>query len=165
MATHHTALMTLASLQLVLLLLLPPPPEPLWQWPTDGPQTVLRDFRAPGSPWGPGHRGLDLAASSPEVRAPTSAEVTFSGLVATRGVLTLRTPEGLLISMEPVESLVDLGDQVRAGDLIALIQPGHCPQLCVHLGLRDGGEYRSARRELGILQRSVLLPVGDYARG
>jgi len=35
----------------------------------------------------------------------------------------------------------------------------------VHLGLRVEGQYRSARRELGVLQRSVLLPLGDYARG
>lgn len=153
------------ALGLALLLLLPPQPEATWQWPTPGPQSVVRDFRAPSSPWGPGHRGLDLAASGSEVFAPTRAEVSFSGLVATRGVLTLRTPEGVLISLEPVESLVNLGDQVEAGDLIALIQPGHCPQLCVHLGLREDGQYRSARRELGILQRSVLIPLGDYARG
>ena len=161
----QTALMNSATFGLVLLLLLPPLPEATWHWPTQGPQSVVRDFRAPSSPWGPGHRGLDLAASGPEIFAPTRAWVSFSGLVATRGVLTLRTPDGALISMEPVESLVNLGDQVEAGDLIALIQPGHCPQLCVHLGLREGGEYRSARRELGILQRSVLLPLGDYARG
>ena len=149
----------------LLLVLLPAPPDATWDWPTEGDHRVLRDFRAPNSPWGPGHRGLDLAASHPDVISPANGVVSFSGLVATRGVLTLRTPEGILISMEPVESLVKLGDQVEVGDLIARVQPGHCAQLCLHLGLREDGEYRSARRELGILQRSVLLPLGDYARG
>ena len=67
--------------------------------------------------------------------------------------------------MEPVEPLVSTGDRVSRGDLIATLYPGHCAQLCVHLGLREEGDYRSARRELGVLQRSVLLPLGDYARG
>lgn len=150
---------------LVFLLLLPPTPDAIWEWPTEGDQRVLRDFRSPSTPWGPGHRGLDLVATGSDIVAPTTGVVSFSGLVATRGVLTLRTPEGILISMEPVTSLVNLGDRVEAGDLIATLQPGHCAQLCLHLGLREGGEYRSARRELGILQRSVLLPLGDYARG
>lgn len=157
--------MILGVILLVFLLLLPPTPDAIWEWPTEGDQRVLRDFRAPSTPWGPGHRGLDLAATGPDIVAPATGVVSFSGLVATRGVLTLRTPKGILISMEPVESLVKLGDRVEAGDLIATLQSGHCSQLCLHLGLREGGEYRSARRELGILQRSVLLPLGDYARG
>ena len=49
----------------VLLLLLPPVPEATWEWPTEGTHRVVRDFRAPTSPWGPGHRGLDLAAKGP----------------------------------------------------------------------------------------------------
>ena len=161
----HTAGMIPGAFLLVLLVILPPTPNAIWEWPTEGDQKVLRDFRAPSTPWGPGHRGLDLAASGSNIVAPATGVVSFSGLVATRGVLTLRTPEGILISMEPVESLVTLGDRVKAGDLIATVQPGHCAQLCLHLGLREGGEYRSARRELGILRRSVLLPLGDYARG
>ncbi len=130
----HTAGMIPGALLLVLLVLLPPIPDAIWEWPTEGDQKVLRDFRAPSTPWGPGHRGLDLAASGPNIVAPATGVVSFSGLVATRGVLTLRTPEGILISMEPVESLVTLGDLVKAGDLIATVQPGHCPQLCCTSG-------------------------------
>ena len=152
-------------LALVLLLLLPPMPAAVWTWPTEGEHRILRDFRAPSTPWGPGHRGLDLAAGGEDIIAPTGGVISFSGDVAGRGVLTLRTPEGLLISMEPVEALVSSGDRVSQGELIATLHPGHCAQLCVHLGLRVEGQYRSARRELGVLQRSVLLPLGDYARG
>jgi Membrane proteins related to metalloendopeptidases len=153
------------TLTLVLLLLLPPTPTAVWTWPTEGEHRILRDFRAPSTPWGPGHRGLDLAAAGDNIVAPTGGVISFSGDVAGRGVLTLQTPEGVLISMEPVEALVSTGDRVSRGELIATLHPGHCAQLCVHLGLREGGDYRSARRELGVLQRSVLLPLGDYARG
>ncbi len=149
----------------LLLLLLPPVPEATWYWPTEGAERVLRDFRAPTSPWGPGHRGLDLVAEGPHVLAPTHATVSFSGEVAGRGVLTLRTPEGLLISFEPVQALVEQGDQVTTGEVIGQVMPGHCDQPCIHIGLRENGLYRSPRRELGILQRSVLLPLEDYARG
>ena len=151
--------MTPLAFALLLLLLLPPTPEAIWHWPTRGDHLILRDFRAPSTPWGPGHRGLDLAASDSSVLAPTSGQVSFSGVVATRGVVTLRTPSGDLVSFEPVEPLVEEGDLVSAGDEIALLQPGHCEELCLHLGLRVEGEYRSARRELGVLQRSVLLPL------
>lgn len=152
-------------LVLALTLVLPLPPAATWVWPTSGSEVILRDFRAPSTPWGPGHRGLDLAASSPEVRAPASGVVSFSGFVVNRGVLSITTAEGLLISMEPVSALVDQGSTVRQGDLIATLEPGHCESLCLHLGVRERGAYRSARAELGVLQRAVLLPLGDYARG
>ena len=149
----------------VLFLLLPPVPEATWEWPTEGAHRVVRDFRAPTSPWGPGHRELDLAAEGPHLLAPTHATVSFSGEVAGKGVLTLRTPEGLLISFEPVEALVEQGEQVAKGQIIGRVLPGHCPQACIHIGLREKGLYRSPRQELGVLQRSVLLPLEDYALG
>jgi murein DD-endopeptidase MepM/ murein hydrolase activator NlpD len=157
--------MLLRVFLLIPLLLLPPPPEALWTWPTEGSASIVRDFRAPSTPWGPGHRGLDLAAKGPNIVAPIGGVVSFSGLVAGRGVVTIRTTEGVLISMEPVAALVTEGDHVSQGQRIATLEPGHCAEPCLHLGLREGGEYRSPRRELGVLQRSVLLPLGDYARG
>nr|WP_271482943.1 hypothetical protein [Pontimonas sp.] len=61
----------------VLLVLLPPIPDAIWEWPTEGDQKVLRDFRAPSTPWGPGHRGLDLAASGANIVAPATGVVSF----------------------------------------------------------------------------------------
>lgn len=157
--------MFIGVVAVVLILIIPPAPAAIWDWPTEGPHAVVRDFRAPSSPWGPGHRGLDLAATSTEIRAPAPGVISFSGMVADRGVLTIRTAGGSLISMEPVTALVTAGDVVAQGDVIAQLEPGHCAELCLHLGLREGGKYRSPRRELGVLQRAVLLPLGDYARG
>jgi murein DD-endopeptidase MepM/ murein hydrolase activator NlpD len=144
---------------------LPPPPQATWVWPVSGPPEVLRDFRAPATPWGNGHRGLDLAASSDVVRAPVSGVVTFAGVVVDRGTITITTEAGHKVSLEPVESLVSSGDSVRAGQQIGIVHTGHCQTLCVHIGLRINDEYRSPRRELGILQRAVLLPWDYYALG
>jgi len=148
----------LSSVAIALLALFPPAPEAIWAWPTQGPQSVIRDFQAPATPWGPGHRGLDLAAAGEEISAPVAGIISFSGIVADRGVITITTDTGFLVSMEPVEALVAQGQPVARGELIALLAPGHCVSLCLHLGLRVQGRYRSPRLELGILQRSILLP-------
>lgn len=146
------------ALALAILAFFPPPPPPVWVWPTSGPAHVVRDFQAPESPWGPGHRGLDLAADSPVIRAPVSGQVSFQGPVADRGVVTITTAHGWQVSMEPVESDLAQGAWVAAGQDIGQLQPGHCAGLCLHLGLRIEGEYRSPAQELGLLRRAVLLP-------
>jgi murein DD-endopeptidase MepM/ murein hydrolase activator NlpD len=148
-------------LPLIVLLLsavIPAPPAALWSWPTSGPQVVVRDFMAPLTPWGAGHRGLDLAAESDEVYAPTSGRVSFSGWVVNRPVVTITTRAGYRLSFEPVSPLIDTGDWVTTGELIGVLEDGHCATRCLHFGLRVGEDYRSPRRELGILQRAVLLP-------
>jgi murein DD-endopeptidase MepM/ murein hydrolase activator NlpD len=143
---------------LLLATLIPPPPAAIWEWPTTGPHHVLRDFSAPLTPWGSGHRGLDLAATWDKIVAPVAGVITFSGWVVNRGVITITTAEGHRLSLEPVTPLLTSGERVRAGEVIATLEPGHCATLCVHIGLRVGEDYRSPRRELGILQRAVLLP-------
>jgi hypothetical protein len=153
------------ALALVLGLLIPPAPPAIWDWPTSGPQRVLRDFQAPPTPWGAGHRGLDLAATGPSIIAPLSGVISFSGSVVDRGVLTITGPTGDRISMEPVISELETGDWVSKGQHIASLHAGHCEQLCLHLGLREGDSYRSPRRELGIERRAVLLPFDTHARG
>jgi murein DD-endopeptidase MepM/ murein hydrolase activator NlpD len=90
--------------------------------------------------------------------APVAGVISFAGMVAGRGVITIRTDKGWLVSMEPVEALVSSGERVSQGQHIATLLPGHCVSLCVHLGLRVEGRYRSPRLELGLLRRSVLLP-------
>ncbi|MEY2900362.1 MAG: hypothetical protein RL247_528 [Actinomycetota bacterium] len=155
-------------IRIVLLALLAasfPVPEAVWSWPTEGAHVIIRDYRAPLTPWGAGHRGVDLAASGTRVTAPTSGIVSFSGHVVDRSVVSITTSEGWIISMEPVEPLVQTGQWVSKGDLVGALQEGHCDQLCLHLGLRIEGSYRSARRELGVLQRAVLLPVWSQALG
>lgn len=135
------------------------PPEPVWEWPTRSSPSVVRDFDAPESPWGAGHRGLDLLAdSSSHLIAPVSGEIWFRGDVVSRGVLTIVTSEGWLVSMEPVSSVLERGTRVRAGERIGEIHSGHCAIRCLHIGLRVEGDYRSPAMELGVWRHSVLLP-------
>lgn len=155
----HTAGMNfLVILALLGGLLIPPPPPATWMWPTEGPQVILRDFQAPATPWGVGHRGLDLGATGSTLRAPLNGVISFSGDVAGRGVLTITGQAGERVSLEPVTTELTQGDHVTTGETIAKLQSGHCAELCLHLGLRIGERYRSSRAELGVLQRAVLLP-------
>ena len=135
------------------------PPAPVWDWPVDDKPAVVRDFQAPLTPWGAGHRGLDLRARpGTTVIAPVSGKIHFSGSVVTRGVVTIETAEGWLVSMEPVHVELDSSRVVR-GEEIGRVQRGHCPGGCLHIGLRIDGQYRSPARELGILRRSTLKPL------
>jgi murein DD-endopeptidase MepM/ murein hydrolase activator NlpD len=131
-----------------------------WVWPVSGPRVVLRAFVAPSTAYGPGHRGVDLSATAHgvDVVAVMSGVVHFAGVVVDRPVITVRQGQ-VLATVEPVEPLVSEGDVVQAGDIIGVLQPGHCARACVHLGVRVAGEYVSPLLWLGGLQRAVLLPM------
>ena len=135
------------------------PPAPVWDWPVEGDHAVVQDFQAPLTPWGAGHRGLDLRARPGTiVLAPVSGKVHFSGSVVNRGVITIETAQGWLVCMEAVEVELDRSRVVR-GEEIGRLQRGHCPGGCLHIGLRIDGQYRSPARELGILRRATLKPL------
>ena len=141
-------------------------PSTPWVWPVDGPHVVARPFVAPPSPYGRGHRGIDVAA--PEgtiVRAPAAGVVHFAGFVVDRPVVSIRHADGVLSSFEPVESDLDPGDVVDAGDEIGTLLPGHCAEPCLHVGARIHGQYVSPVRFLGGIPRSVLLPTRRYQPG
>ncbi|MEU3747419.1 MULTISPECIES: murein hydrolase activator EnvC family protein [Streptomyces] len=130
----------------------PPPPE------------ILRGWQPPAGPYGPGHRGVDLAAPpGVEVRAPAAGTVSFAGPVGGRGVLTLTFPgtgaPPLRTTFSPVTPLVKAGTRVAAGAPVARVAPGtHCPETCLHWGLLRGKTYLNP---LLLIRRapSRLLPV------
>lgn len=132
-----------------------------WVWPVDGERRVLRHFAAPPAPYAAGHRGIDLAARAPgtAVLAATGGVVHFAGVVAGRGVVTIRSGQ-LLVTVEPVTATVATGDRVAAGEVIGRLETGHCREPCVHAGVREAGAYVSPLRWLGGLRRAVLLPLG-----
>jgi murein DD-endopeptidase MepM/ murein hydrolase activator NlpD len=133
-----------------------------WVWPVSGPRVVLRPFVAPSTAYGPGHRGVDLSAPAhgETVVAVMSGVVHFAGVVVDRPVITVRQGQ-VLATVEPVDPLVAIGDVVQAGDIIGVLQAGHCARACVHLGVRVAGEYVSPLLWLGGLQRAVLLPMNE----
>lgn len=92
--------------------------------PVPGP--VGDGFRPPTSPYGPGHRGVDLgAAPGDEVRAALPGTVGFSGPVARIGWVTVDHGQGLETTYGPLDPrLVVGGQRVGAGQVLGLLADG-----------------------------------------
>lgn len=135
---------------------------PRWDWPVPAPRIVVRGYSAPDTRYGAGHRGIDLeAAAGTVVTAPADGVVSFAGWVVDRPVVSIRHPDGLVSSLEPVAPLVSAGDAVRRGAPIgSLVTSAHC-EGCLHLGARQDGDYLSPLALLGDIPRAVLLPLED----
>ncbi|OJX70076.1 MAG: hypothetical protein BGO95_03385 [Micrococcales bacterium 73-13] len=130
-----------------------------WLWPVESPRRLLRPYSAPPRPWMPGHRGIDIAATGTVVLAPADGVVHFAGWVVDRGVLSIDHGAGVRSSFEPVTTGLSAGDAVVRGQAIATIVPGHCDLLCLHVGVRQDGEYRNPLLWLGGARWPVLLPM------
>lgn len=156
------------------------PPEPddagdqprlragMFGWPLSGSPAVVRAFEAPVLPYGPGHRGVDLAAvPGAPVLAAGAGTVVFAGTVAGRGVVSVDHPGGLRTTYEPVSPTVTAGDHVSRGEQIATVQIGHAgctAPACLHWGVRRGrGHDRDYLDPLRLLAmaRVRLLPIGS----
>lgn len=143
----------------------PRAPDGPWRWPlpvlTRAPE-VTRGFDPPSDPYGPGHRGVDLAAAAgTSVLAAGPGMVGYAGNLAGRGVVTVVHPAGLETTYEPVRPAVRAGQRVAEGDVLGTLQPGHtgCPRAaCLHWGLLRGHSYLDP---LSLLRRPPvrLLPL------
>ncbi len=149
------------------------------RWPLSGAVTVSRGFERPLSPYGPGHRGIDLKASpAAPVLAAADGVVSFAGSVANRGIVTV-THGDLRTTYEPLTPAISPGTAVRAGDLLGWMSDGHpgCPvAACLHWGLLRRTDYlnpllffrRTPPRLLPLLplaDRSPGSPAFSQARG
>lgn len=114
-------------------------------WPLPGFPVVLRRFDPPETPYGRGHRGVDLGApAGGEVLAVGPGIVVFAGPVAGRPVISIDHPNGLRTTYEPVTATVTPGQPVVRGQPIGALQPGHsgcAAAACLHWGVRRGEEY------------------------
>ncbi len=133
-----------------------------WSWPVAFPRSIQRPFEAPATPYSSGHRGIDIAASvGTPVMAPATGTIYFSGRVVDRGVVTIAHEGGYLSSFEPVDSDLEEGQRVTAGQAIGAVDAGgHCNAACLHFGVRLDGEYLSPLMMIGEVPRAVLLPLG-----
>jgi murein DD-endopeptidase MepM/ murein hydrolase activator NlpD len=146
---------------------LPPPDPPLsrptsFGWPLAPLHPVVRPFRAPSTPYGPGHRGVDLGSQpGAPVLAAGDGVVAFAGQVVGRGVVSVDHANGIRTTYEPVAVLVSAGQRVGRGTVVGLLAAGHdgCVDAaaCLHWGARRGAEYLDP---LGLLSsgRVRLLP-------
>lgn len=125
--------------------------------PVAGP--LLRPFEPPATPYGPGHRGVDLAAEpGTPVLAALGGVVTFSGQVARRGWVTVDHGGGLATSYGWIEPRrVGRGERVRAGQVLGrlAIDAGH-----LDWGARIDGAYVDPLSLLGPW-RARLVPIGS----
>lgn len=116
-----------------------------YAWPLWPPPVVLTPFAAPDDPFGPGHRGVDLAgAVGQAVVAARGGTVVFAGPIAGLGVVSVQHDDGLRTTYEPVVPTVRAGALVAAGDILGRLTAGHrgCPSTCLHWGvLRDRHDY------------------------
>jgi murein DD-endopeptidase MepM/ murein hydrolase activator NlpD len=117
-------------------------------WPVGLRPRVLRGWEPPATVYGPGHRGVDLAApAGTPVRAVAPGRVAFAGRVAGRGVVSVDlTGTGdppLRTTYEPVTAAVEEGEEVEPGEVIGTVEASgsHCTAPCVHWGLRRGEGY------------------------
>ncbi|MFE9441386.1 murein hydrolase activator EnvC family protein [Streptomyces sp. NPDC006602] len=139
-------------------------------WPVGDRPPVLRGWEPPATPYGRGHRGIDLgAAPGTPVRAVAAGRVSFAGRVAGKGVIAVELPgtgaPPLRTTYEPVRASVKKGDELAAGEPVGTVEPtgSHCTSTCLHWGLKRAGTYLNPLSLLPpwLLHRgpSRLLPV------
>lgn len=118
---------------------------------------LVDGYDPPESPWGPGHRGVDLAAEpGDQVRSVLAGTVTFSGMVAGRGWVTVDHGGGLDTTYGALDPRsVAVGVRVAAGDVLGLLAAN-----ATHLdwGARLGGEYTDPLGLLGQWEVHLLQP-------
>jgi murein DD-endopeptidase MepM/ murein hydrolase activator NlpD len=137
--------------------------------PVPPPATLLTPFRAPATPYGRGHRGVDLALPvGGQVRAAGAGVVSHAGAVAGRGTVTVHHPNGLATTYEPVSPGVRAGQLVAIGEPIGVLQAGHAscaPASCLHWGARlPDGSYLDPMGLISGRLQVRLLPWAQ-ARG
>ncbi|MBA2389305.1 MAG: M23 family metallopeptidase [Geodermatophilaceae bacterium] len=137
-----------------------------WVLPLPGEPHVTRPFDPPGSPYGRGHRGVDLAGTPAlPVRAAGEGTIGYAAPLAGRGVVTVLHGGGLRTTYEPVAATVRVGELVPTGHPIGTLQAGHpgCPvAACLHWGLLRGEVYLDPMSLLS-LGPIRLLPSADPA--
>lgn len=133
-----------------------------FDWPLAAPHTVVRPFQAPPHAWSAGHRGVDLLGTAGQpVLAAGPGVVTFSGVIAGRGTVTVRHADGRRTTYEPLDVRAPAGRAVATGEPIGVLGSAgsHCaPRACLHWGLLVGpDDYRDPLSLLQVRQ-TVLLP-------
>jgi murein DD-endopeptidase MepM/ murein hydrolase activator NlpD len=136
-----------------------------WTWPVVGP--VIRGFDPPSSPYGSGHRGIDVATPvGSVVRAPAPGVVSFAGMIAGQRYLTIDHGGGLRSTCSFLSGLlVRRGDLVAQGEAIALSGAGHPGDVTpsLHFGVRLNGQYVDPLDYLGpasVVDLIRLAPLG-----
>lgn len=113
-------------------------------WPLQPQPEVMGLFDPPDSPYGSGHRGVDLAGWPGQVvRTALPGTVRFTGRIAGVGIVVVGHG-ATRTTYQPVAASVEVGAQVAAGDPIGTLEVAgsHClPTTCLHWGWIRGETY------------------------
>jgi murein DD-endopeptidase MepM/ murein hydrolase activator NlpD len=130
----------------------PRSPDPVGVWPLQPQPEVVRGFDPPDSPYGAGHRGVDLLGSVGQpVRSALPGTVTFAGMIVGRGVVVVGHG-ATRTTYEPVTATVAVGTTLAAGGRLGTLELGgsHCfPRACLHWGWIAGETYLDPLRLVG----------------
>jgi len=136
-----------------------------WTWPVSGP--VIRAFDPPDSPFGSGHRGIDIAAPAGSVAvAPADGVVAFAGPVGGRLFVTIDHGGGLESTFSWVVTLeVRRGEVVAAGQAVATTGAGHAGDVVpnLHFGVRLDDAYVDPLEYLSALDLTSLIRLAPLA--
>lgn len=127
-------------------------PTGSWTWPLAVPPgarqpVIVHGFEPPARRWQAGHRGVDLLGGpGEEVLAAGQGTVSYAGTLFGRPVVAIdhtgKGRDALRTTYEPVDPVVRVGDEVRAGQVIGHLvdsPANHCaPRTCLHWGLVRG---------------------------
>jgi len=126
--------------------------DPRGVWPLDPRPEVVARFDPPDTPFGAGHRGVDLAGRPGQwVRSTLAGRVTFAGVIGGRGVVVV-DHGATRTTYQPVAAVVAVGDVLQAGDQLGLlvVAGSHCfPAACLHWGWLRGSAYLDPLRLVG----------------
>lgn len=147
----------------------PAPTGQQWVEPIPGLiERIERDYLAPETAYGPGHRGIDFSISPKEqISTPVSGEIAFVGKVVNRMVLTIRGYDGYLASFEPLCASVELNQEVMAGEVVGKwCEPeasylNDCPEICLHLSARSSNGYLNPLWLMRLIEPSRLMPLDE----
>jgi hypothetical protein len=135
--------------------------------PVDG--SIARRWQAPGSEYGPGHRGVDFdAPPGGPVRAAAAGAVTFAGAVAGFQAVTVAHGGGLETTYSRMGDVyVSAGQEVPRGQWLGTVSGAHADGGGLHLGAKVDGRYVDPERYLGALDvsRAVHLAPLEEAPG
>ncbi|WP_300639327.1 M23 family metallopeptidase [Nocardioides sp.] len=141
--------------------------DPVGTWPLRPDPEVVHGFDPPATPWGAGHRGVDLLGRPGQVvRSALPGTVSYAGVLAGRGVVVV-SHGATRTTYQPVAAAADLavGDPVVAGERLGVLEAAgsHCaPRSCLHWGWLEGTTYLDPLRLVG-LGPVRLLPLLDGA--
>jgi hypothetical protein len=144
-----------------------------YSWPVQGP--VIRGFEPPTSPYGPGHRGIDIgAALGTPIGAPYDGVVAFAGWVGGSLFISVDHPDGVRTTYSWLSGVsVAEGDSVVRGQVIGATGHGHpeIPEPHLHFGARVGSTYIDPMLLLeqgsvvGLIHLAPLASAAGYGAG